>query len=282
MGIKLVAFDMDGTFLNDQNTYDHARFGQLLSALRVRGIRVVAASGSQYQRLQTQFGNFQRQMDFVSQNGAVVHQGGQPLIVTAMPAAAVTATLQTIKHQFQPSEVAEHLVVGVKSAYVDERMSVASYQQTHYYYDHLKRVPDLAGVTPARLNDQITSIGITFADQVDFPTAMTGLRQQLPAGLASQTSGYNTELISMAHVNKATGLKALMQAYHVQPSELMTFGDNENDLSMLRLTPHSYAMANAVATVKARAHHLTSSNNADGVLNVLSKLVSGSEDDGAH
>lgn len=282
MGIKLVAFDMDGTFLNDQNTYDHARFGQLLSALRVRGIRVVAASGSQYQRLQTQFGNFQRQMDFVSQNGAVVHQGGQPLIVTAMPAAAVTATLQTIKHQFQPSEVAEHLVVGVKSAYVDERMSVASYQQTHYYYDHLKRVPDLAGVTPARLNDQITSIGITFADQVDFPTAMTGLRQQLPAGLASQTSGYNTELISMAHVNKATGLKALMQAYHVQPSELMTFGDNENDLSMLRLTPHSYAMANAVATVKAQAHHLTSSNNADGVLNVLSKLVSGSEDDGAH
>lgn len=282
MGIKLVAFDMDGTFLNNQNTYDHARFGQLLSALRARGIRVVAASGSQYQRLQTQFGNFQRQMDFVSQNGAVVHQGGQPLIVTAMPAAAVTATLQTIKHQFQPSEVAEHLVVGVKSAYVDERMSVASYQQTHYYYDHLKRVPDLAGVTPARLNDQITSIGITFADQVDFPTAMTGLRQQLPAGLASQTSGYNTELISMAHVNKATGLKALMQAYHVQPSELMTFGDNENDLSMLRLTPHSYAMANAVATVKAQAHHLTSSNNADGVLNVLSKLVSGSEDDGAH
>ncbi|CAM3129760.1 Cof-type HAD-IIB family hydrolase [Lactiplantibacillus plajomi] len=282
MGIKLVAFDMDGTFLNDQNTYDHVRFGQLLSALRARGVRVVAASGSQYQRLQTQFGDFQKQMDFVSQNGAVVHRGGQPLIVTAMPAAAVTATLQTIKHQFQPSEVAEHLVVGVKSAYVDERMSAASYQQTHYYYDHLKRVPDLAGVTPARLDDQITSIGITFADQVDFSTAMTGLRQQLPVGLASQTSGYNTELISMAHVNKATGLKALMQAYHVQPSELMTFGDNENDLSMLRLTPHSYAMANAVAAVKAQAHHLTSSNNADGVLNVLSRLVSGVEDDGAH
>jgi Predicted hydrolases of the HAD superfamily len=28
--IKLVAFDMDGTFLNDKNTYNHQRFAKIL------------------------------------------------------------------------------------------------------------------------------------------------------------------------------------------------------------------------------------------------------------
>lgn len=29
MTIKLVAFDMDGTFLDDRNTYNHQRFGEI-------------------------------------------------------------------------------------------------------------------------------------------------------------------------------------------------------------------------------------------------------------
>jgi Predicted hydrolases of the HAD superfamily len=69
MAIKLVAFDMDGTFLNDQNTYNHQRFGEILQGLRAKGIRVVAASGSQYQRLQDQFDEFKNEMDFVLKMG---------------------------------------------------------------------------------------------------------------------------------------------------------------------------------------------------------------------
>ncbi len=31
MSIKLIATDMDGTFLNDQNDYDHARFQKTIN-----------------------------------------------------------------------------------------------------------------------------------------------------------------------------------------------------------------------------------------------------------
>lgn len=273
MTIKLVAFDMDGTFLNDQNTYDHQRFGALLTKLRARGIRVVAASGSQYQRLQTQFGTFQHEMDFVTQNGAVVYTNDLPLIVTAMPQAAVTATLGVIQQRIAPRDIAEHLVVGVKSAYVDERISQLAYDQTHYYYDHLKRVTSLSTVTPQRLHDQITSIGITLQPHVNFDRVIGDLRQALPLELGSQTSGYQTELISESSVSKAAGLHQLQLRYNIANDEIMTFGDNENDLSMLTLTPYGYAMANAMPSVKARVQHFTGSNNEDGVLNVLSRLV---------
>lgn len=273
MTIKLVAFDMDGTFLNDQNTYNHARFADLLKKLRAQGIRVVAASGSQYQRLQTQFNVFQDQMDFVSQNGAVVHSAGKLLSVTDMPAEAVAATLDVIHQQFAPGDIAEHLVAGLKSAYVDDQISPEAYELTHRYYDHLLRVPSLATITPQRLQDQVTSIGVTFMPGVDFTAVMQVLRQSLPAELASQTSGYNTELISEKSVNKAAGLRHLQARYNIADDELMTFGDNENDLSMLTLTPHGYAMANATDHVKAQVTHLTETNNDEGVLNVLAQLI---------
>lgn len=273
MTIKLVAFDMDGTFLNDQNTYNRQRFGELLTKLRAADIRVVAASGSQYQRLQTLFGDFQKDMDFVSQNGAVVYSAGQLVLVRAMPKAAVAASLDVIHRQFKDRDIAEHLVVGVKSAYVDQTISQQAYDLTHHYYDHLTRVADLPTITPERLQDQITSIGLTLHSHIDFDTAMVQLRQSLPAELTSQTSGYNTELISENSVNKAAGLHQLQMKYNIANDEIMTFGDNANDLSMLTLTPHGYAVANATKAVKAAVNHLTDTNNDEGVLNALSRLV---------
>ena len=49
--IRLVSFDMDGTFLNSQNDYDRERFQVLLPKLLEKGIRVVANSGNQYQQI---------------------------------------------------------------------------------------------------------------------------------------------------------------------------------------------------------------------------------------
>ena len=273
MTIKLVAFDMDGTFLNDQNTYNHQRFGEILKELRAKGTRVVAASGSQYQRLLDQFDEFKTEMDFVSQNGAAVYSNGQPLLIQAMPEEAVTATLNIINHQFDSTDIAEHLVVGVKSAYVDKTISQAAYDLTYHYYNHLQRVDDLPTVTPEKLQDQVTSIGVTFAEHVDFKKALTGLRQSLPNGLSSQTFGYNTELISENSVNKAAGLRELQNKFDIADDEIMTFGDNENDLSMLELTPYGYAVANATDKIKGAVNHYTESNNDEGVLNVLSRLI---------
>lgn len=274
MTIKLVAFDMDGTFLNDQNTYNHQRFGEILTKLRAQDIRVVSASGSQYQRLQDQFNEFKDQMDFVSQNGAAVYSNNQPLLIQAMPTEAVTATLNVINNEFAKTDIAEHLVVGVKSAYVDQTISQASYDLTYHYYNHLQKVSDLATITPERLQDQVTSIGVTFGDHVDFDSKMSILRQSLPEGLSSQTSGYNTELISENSVNKAAGLRRLQEKYNIADDEIMTFGDNENDLSMLMLTPNSYAVANATDKIKTMVQNQTESNNDEGVLNVLERLVS--------
>ena len=41
MDIKMIAVDMDGTFLNSEKTYDRTRFEKLLDRMDEKGIRFV-------------------------------------------------------------------------------------------------------------------------------------------------------------------------------------------------------------------------------------------------
>lgn len=51
MSIKLIAVDMDGTFLSDQKTYNRDRFMAQYQQMKRQGIRFVVASGNQYYQL---------------------------------------------------------------------------------------------------------------------------------------------------------------------------------------------------------------------------------------
>ena len=46
--IKLVASDMDGTFLRDNKEFDEPRFKRILHRMTQQGARFVLASGNQY------------------------------------------------------------------------------------------------------------------------------------------------------------------------------------------------------------------------------------------
>lgn len=48
MSIKLIAVDMDGTFLSDAKTYNRPRFLAQYQRMREQNIRFVVASGNQY------------------------------------------------------------------------------------------------------------------------------------------------------------------------------------------------------------------------------------------
>lgn len=79
--IKMIATDMDQTFLNNQNTYNKDRFKELFNEMQRQKIHFVAASGSQHERLRALFTPYANQMDFISQNGSIIYSGDQLLDV---------------------------------------------------------------------------------------------------------------------------------------------------------------------------------------------------------
>lgn len=58
--IKLVAVDIDGTFVRSDYTYDVPRFRRILEKMKQAGGRFVVASGNQYYQLRDLFPGYDR------------------------------------------------------------------------------------------------------------------------------------------------------------------------------------------------------------------------------
>jgi hydroxymethylpyrimidine pyrophosphatase-like HAD family hydrolase len=70
-------------------------------------------------------------------------------------------------------------------------------------------------------------------------------------------------------VSKATGIEVMLRHFGLTAAEALSFGDNYNDLEMLRYTGRSVAMGNAPEDVKKAATDVTEANTEDGIYRYL-------------
>ncbi len=69
--------------------------------------------------------------------------------------------------------------------------------------------------------------------------------------------------------SKDQAVRVLMETYGLSGSELVVFGDQNNDIKMFRIADHAVAVANATAELKRHATHLIGSNQEDSVVKYL-------------
>ena len=74
-------------------------------------------------------------------------------------------------------------------------------------------------------------------------------------------------------VTKAYGLEILGKELGIDASEMLTLGDEANDLPMIEYAGIGVAMENATEDVKAAADYVTATNQADGVALAIEKFV---------
>ena len=74
-------------------------------------------------------------------------------------------------------------------------------------------------------------------------------------------------------VNKAFGLEKLAQKLNIQSSEIAAIGDAANDIEMLEYAGLAIAMGNASEEVKAIADIVTDTNENNGVIKAIDKLI---------
>ena len=57
--------------------------------------------------------------------------------------------------------------------------------------------------------------------------------------------------------NKAKGIREYQKRYHISPEECVTFGDEYNDIEMLKAVKYGFAMAHSKEGVRAAASYVT-------------------------
>lgn len=274
MSIKLIATDMDGTFLRDDHSYNRHLFGKVFRQLKRHGIYFVAASGSSFPRLQREFKDYSSQMGFVSQNGSVIHLGGKLLTSFPIDQEALARVIHVLDRFYGPDDINQLVISTTAGSYVDQGMSAQDFQTVKLFYEDVQRVPDIRQVFWDHPDNEFTKISINFANHIDLRQVAANLEGYLPPSLIMENSGFNTDLIGNAAATKQNALTLLKEHFQLRADEIVTFGDNENDLGMLAMTSQSYAMKNAQSPIQLQAAHITSrDNNHDGVLYTIEELL---------
>lgn len=261
--IKLVAVDVDGTFVRSDYSYDVPRFQRILHKMNEAGCHFVVASGNQYYQLRDLFPGYYDELSFVAENGAFVKDQKELVFTADIPKGTVDEVIDVCREY---PEI-QNVVCGLNSAYCErESVDQAFFDLTKIYYHHLEWVDDFKDI-----QDQILKFAPTVPEERTYDY-YDMFRERLSGKIEPTTSGHGSVDLILPGCHKASGLKRLVKRWNISPDQCAAFGDGGNDIEMLQYCGYSFAMDNASQDVKDAAKHVCPSNDEDGVLVTLEQL----------
>ena len=263
MRVKLIAVDMDGTFLSDAGYYDRERFEKQYRKMKENGIKFVVASGNQYFQLRSFFSEFADELTYVAENGAYIISDGKELFAAEIPEKETKAIIDKISGM----PAVNMVVCGKKSAYVKEETSEEFFKYANRYYHKLLRCSDIKSI-----DDQIFKFALNCPVEM-VKEVQNELNELIGHILTPTASGHGDIDLILPGINKAHGLKILQEKWGISENEILAFGDSGNDLEMLAHAYYSYAMENGSEEAKKTARFTAPSNNENGVLDIIDKYI---------
>ncbi|WP_367319449.1 Cof-type HAD-IIB family hydrolase [Streptomyces sp. HUAS ZL42] len=262
--IRLIVTDIDGTLLDDDKRAP-AGLRDVLKQLRERGVLFSPASGRQYATLAREFADVAEGMVFIAENGAYVVRDGVELSSDPLDPGAAADVVRTVRRLVADGVDVGAVVCGKRSAYVEWTDEAFLAEVRKYYVEH-------------RIVEDVTAVedGITKVALFDFGAAERSTAPALEAFTATHqvvVSGEHWVDVMNRTANKGAALRRLQAELGITPAQTMVFGDYLNDLEMMDAAEWSFAMANAHPEVVRRARHLAPSNNEDGVLRTIARVL---------
>ena len=267
MEYKLIAMDLDGTLNNDQKVITEKTKAALMAAQKA-GIRLALASA------RPSPGLFKERdiLHLQAYNGILMSYNGgrivdaatdKVLFETSMDLAETKAVLRKL----EALPVAPILDDGVQFYVADKNGFKVDYECKNNNMV-CTEVPNLADFL------QYAPIKILMSVQ---PEELKVVQKQiagfLPESLTVvQTAPFYLEVIPKV-INKGQGIRDICGVLGISAEEVISFGDAENDIPMLRAAGMGVAMGNSTEAVKQAADMVTLSNNDDGIAAALEKLL---------
>ncbi|MDL2301809.1 Cof-type HAD-IIB family hydrolase [Lachnospiraceae bacterium OttesenSCG-928-D06] len=238
--IKLIASDLDGTLLLNGSSKCNPKVYALIEKLTEEGVYFLAASGRQYQSLQKLFYPVRDKIMYLCENGAMVIHNNEVLQKHAMePELAMK-----ICHEVMGETECEILISGEKNSYL-----LSTNQK---YVDYICNVMGNAVKfvkSPEEIQEPIVKIAAC-APEDKMEAVKKRLEKKLKKHCQLVTSGNKWLDFLENGISKGAALKTLGKKLGILPEEMMAFGDNENDRTMLSFVGHPYLMRSCNPTMK--------------------------------
>ena len=280
MNVKLIAFDLDGTLLDDDKHLPSENLAALQAA-HAQGIFLVPATGRILKALPEELlapGLFRY---FIFANGALVYDlQEQQALYRARIEPELAVRLCTYMDTLPVLYDCYRGDCGYMTQWMYDRAPEFFETEPHI----LKLVKSLRRPVPD-LKQKIQEDGLPLEklqmffrpEHMDERARQLELVPQLFPELIASSSLRNNIEINSARAGKGNALRALCEKLDLDTSESVAFGDGLNDADMLRAAGRGCAMQNAVPAVKEAADVTVETNNDAGVGKEILRLLRGTE-----
>lgn len=270
MDIRLIATDVDGTLVRSDHVTISDRTRAAFAEVRARGIDVLAISGRQPYSIGAIVAGSPLEGAVVGSNGAVAVDLGtrEVLFEETIDVDAQHALASRLLSEYPNAKVvsvrnagnlyvAEHGYPGEQDPGADNALWPVEHRFTDL--DEVLAEPSVKLVfrDPGTPAEEL----MVFARALGIP------------GVHPTTSGAPFLEVGRAGVSKASALERFCRERGIDASQVIVFGDNNNDVEMLRWAGRGVAMGNALPEVVEIADEVTSTNDEDGVAVVLERLL---------
>ena len=267
MNYKLIAMDLDGTLNNDQKIITEKTKAALMAAQKA-GIRLALASA------RPSPGLFKARdiLRLQDHNGILMSYNGGRLV----DAATGRVLFETSMDLDETKQVLRQLESLPVTPILDDGVQFYVTDKNGFKVDYECRNNNMVCSEVGNLADFLTFAPIKILMSVE-PAELKDVQKKiaefLPESLTVvQTAAFYLEVIPKV-INKGQGIRDICSVLGMDTAEVISFGDAENDIPMLRAAGMGVAMGNAAEPVKQAADMVTLSNNEDGIAAALEQLL---------
>lgn len=276
--MKLIALDLDGTLLTTEKELTAENEAALRRAAEA-GIEIVPATGRFYGAIPENVRSLPYLHYAITVNGAQIYdiREDRPLFRSEIP----------WRRAVEIMEYLDTLPV-IYDCYMDNWgwMTRALYDRAADFAPHrhsLEMLQKMRTPVPelkahlAEVGHDVQKIQMFFRDMELRARAMADMKARFPDLAVTSSIPRNVELNSL-EATKGVALEKLATHLGIGRADTMAFGDDLNDVTMLRTAGLGVAMANAGPEARDAADWITASCDESGVALALNRLVFSSED----
>lgn len=258
---QLVAIDVDGTLARSDGSLSE-KTCETIAKARSANIKIVVATG---RPLIVAFDCVEKlgEVDFVvCSNGAMTVQ---------LPSEEILEDI------FLPPELPESLVKSLREKIPGVAFAYEFQRGVKAQYGLAERLP--SGVPIGEPIDDVLNLDarpvrkiLAWHDDYEIPTLGRLISEVVGNNVEISSSGLDFFEFGTIGVNKATALEKLTKHLKIDSTKTWAFGDEQNDIEMLKWAGCGYAMSNAESSVKEAADFIAPSNDEDGVAVTLESI----------
>ena len=276
--IKAIVMDVDGTLTNGKKQITEKTKEVLLKA-QSKGIKLILASG----RPTTGLIGFAKELEMDKNNGLLVSFNGskvvdcetfEELFNEPMSIEEGKAILEHMKKfEVRPMvDKGEYMLVNNvfdNKIYArnGQEINIIEYESRGGNYK-LCEIDDLAEYIDYPLNKILTAGQPDYLKE-HYREMMEPFKDKLSCMF---TADFYFEFTAKG-IDKAKALETVLKPMGINEDEIISFGDGQNDLSIIKYAGIGVAMENAVDELKEQADEITLSNEDDGIAYSLLKHI---------